>query len=257
MKMPLLRPLRSTGLPRSDAAPDFQREFYESGYGTPPLAVPARSPGFNSWLPATSRIDVAISLLPGGRRLLDVGCGDGQLLRQASAKYQELFGVDIAANRLKTAREKLEGLPQPSDLRTLNLDREDLPFASDYFDAVTAVAVLPFIFDVDHALGEMARVLQPGGSLVLETNNLGFIGHRLAVLFKGRLQTSYFYGWDGNTLHYFSQRPLLSALDSYGLQKSAILASGRLRKIRSLWPAILGGNLVVLARKARRNSRAA
>ena len=252
MKIPLLRPLQPAAQSQTESvAQDFQRQFYESGYEAP-LVVPTRPRILDAWLPSVSRLDVAVSLLPGGVRLLDVGCGDGQLLEQAAVKFKELFGVDIARNRVERANERLKHLLQPCDLRTVKLDRESLPFESDFFDAVVAVAVLPFVFDVDHALHEMTRVLKPGGALLVQTNNLGFLRHRLSVLFRGEVRTSYFYGWDGNTLHYFSRTPLVDALGSCGLRVQTISTSGRLQKIRAKWPAVLGADLIVLAKKAQR-----
>ncbi|HUZ33560.1 MAG TPA: methyltransferase domain-containing protein [Xanthobacteraceae bacterium] len=100
-----------------------------------------------------------------GARLLDVGCGDGALVCAAAAKGAVATGVDpdpamLAAARLRVAQagvhvEFLEGRV------------ERLPFATGSFDVVVAVTVLCFVPNAAAAFGEMARILRPGGRLIL------------------------------------------------------------------------------------------
>src|SRR3990170_4708341 len=79
----------------------------------------------------------------GGRCILDVGCGDRMLLTVLAGKGA---GLDITF---------VEG------------DAGVLPFADATFDTVTAVTVLCFVPDAEHAVREIARVLRPGGRLVI------------------------------------------------------------------------------------------
>lgn len=57
---------------------------------------------------ANPRHEVALSLLRGGRRLLDIGCWDGYLLERVreARLYTELYGVDIVEEAVDTARAK-------------------------------------------------------------------------------------------------------------------------------------------------------
>src|ERR1035437_7644231 len=113
MKIPLLRPLQPAAQSQTESvAQDFQWQFYESGYEAP-LVVPTRPRILDAGLHSVSRLDVAVSLLPGGVRLLVVGCDDVQLLEQAEVKFKDLFGVDIGRNRVERANERLKPLPQP------------------------------------------------------------------------------------------------------------------------------------------------
>ena len=105
------------------------------------------------------------------------------------------------------------------------------------------------MFDMDHALGEMARVLKDKGVLVVQTKNLVYFRHRLSVLLGGQVRTSYFWCWDGNRLHYFTAPFLGRALELHGFRLRGILVSGRVHRLRSRWPRLLGSNLVVLATK--------
>ena len=54
-----------------------------------------------------NRYDLAYRLAPGGDRVLDIGCGDGELLFLLRSKYTEVWGVDIAECRINRILEKM------------------------------------------------------------------------------------------------------------------------------------------------------
>lgn len=231
---------------------DFQQAFYEEGYGEQRVGVP-RWRWLDPWFPAAPRVEVAAALLPGGERVLDVGCGGGGLLRQVRDRYKDLCGVDIAPVQIARARETLGNIGDwRVDLRVVNIDACGLAFEDSYFDAVACISVLPFLFDVDRALAEINRVLKIGGLLVVQTNNLAYAGHRLSLLIGRQPRTSSFHGWDGNTLHYFVLRSLEALLRGHGFVVLWRCCAGRFNKIRSLWPSLLGGDLIALAKKVGR-----
>jgi ubiquinone/menaquinone biosynthesis C-methylase UbiE len=97
------------------------------------------------------------------RRSLDVGCGTGfQAVLLADLGY-ESHGVDISAGLLAIARSRLRS-------PTLALgDVEALPYRDATFDVVSCCgSTLSFVERADRALGEIGRVLRPGGVLLLE-----------------------------------------------------------------------------------------
>jgi ubiquinone/menaquinone biosynthesis C-methylase UbiE len=106
---------------------------------------------------------LAVAELALGTRLLDVGCGTGRWNR----RYQELGlrakRIDATPGTLRTARER--GTTAP--LIAGEVGR--LPVADAYFDAVSDVTVVQHIplAQQAQALGEMLRVLKPGGRLIL------------------------------------------------------------------------------------------
>ena len=100
-----------------------------------------------------------------GARVLDIGCADGALVRAFAAQGATAVGVDPDPAMLAAARERAA---EAHSLATFVDGRaESLPFPDASFDAVTAMTVLCFVPDAQGAMREMARVLRPGGRLVL------------------------------------------------------------------------------------------
>lgn len=97
-------------------------------------------------------------------RVLDVGCGTGELLMRLRAKYPDawLAGLDPVPEMLDVARDKLSG---KEDLRIGYAD--SLPWPSASFDVVASCNMFHYISHPVEALREMARVIRPGGALVL------------------------------------------------------------------------------------------
>jgi SAM-dependent methyltransferase len=87
-----------------------------------------------------------------GMRVLDVGCGSGELLVAAAARGADVAGIDDAEGMLAIARERLPD----ADLRAGRLER--LPWEDRSFDVVTAINALQFADDMGAALAEAARV---------------------------------------------------------------------------------------------------
>ncbi|MFI5030292.1 MAG: class I SAM-dependent methyltransferase [Reyranellales bacterium] len=98
-------------------------------------------------------------------RFLDAGCGDGALLCAAAARGAEVTGVDPDHSMLSAARKRLAAAGVRATL--LEGRVEQLPFPNASFDVVAANTVLCFVSNASSAVREMARVLRPGGRLVL------------------------------------------------------------------------------------------
>ncbi len=102
-------------------------------------------------------------------RILDVACGTGRSLAQIAEALpgQQYFGVDLSPFYLAEARSNLASVPEVS---LVVENAEQLPFRDGYFDVVTSTYLLHELprRARRRAVAEMARVLAPGGRLVLE-----------------------------------------------------------------------------------------
>ncbi len=119
-------------------------------------------------------LPLAAQHLAGARHVLDVGCGEGQVSRLAARLGAEVIGVDPTWNCVRVAAERGTSVARAGAAA--------LPFADASFDAVVACLVFEHIRDVDEAIAEVARVLQPGGRFcfflnhpLLQTPNSGWI----------------------------------------------------------------------------------
>jgi SAM-dependent methyltransferase len=110
-------------------------------------------------------IPLAVEELGGAGRVLDVGCGDGQIARALAVTGCTVTGIDPTCRNLEVARERAGG-PE-----YLEGSATDLPFGDAHFDAVVACLVFEHIDDVDAAIAEVSRVLRPGGRFAFFLNH--------------------------------------------------------------------------------------
>jgi len=187
-------------------------------------------------------------------RVLDIGCSAGNFLIPIKQLCNEVHGLDIAAfpGAWDILRDQYD-----IHCQTFDFDKGDLPFPENHFSAVTMIMVLEHVFNVHHAIGEIARVLEPGGSAVIQVPNLAYLKRRFSLLL-GRLpitadhgDTEFKKSWDGQHLHHFTLDALKMIFARFGLQVEQCRCFGRLAALRSRWPSMLGADLTVLAKKQR------
>lgn len=114
----------------------------------------------------------SIGVRPGGR-LLDIGCGEGFLLRDAERAGLRPFGVEIAFNALQLSRTRI---PAAGLARATG---EALPFRDAAFDIVMCLGSLEHFLDPARGIREIARVLRPDGVALLAVPNADFVVWRL------------------------------------------------------------------------------
>lgn len=105
--------------------------------------------------------------VPDRARVLDVGCGAGTYVRYQAGLGHRAAGVDFS---LPSLRRALDADPGRKG-RYLAADGYALPFAPDVFDLVTCIGVVQASGRPDALIGEIARVLRPGGLVIVEALN--------------------------------------------------------------------------------------
>lgn len=111
------------------------------------------------------------------RDLLDVGTGTGRILEVLAPKVERAIGIDLSKEMLMVARSNLERAHIRNGSVRLG-DMYHLPMAAGSFDAVTVHQVLHFAERPAGVIDESARVLRPGGRLVI----VDFHAHELDAL---------------------------------------------------------------------------
>lgn len=105
-----------------------------------------------------------------GERVLEIGCGTGELGAMLCARGATVEGFDVSAAMIEVARERIatEGLGQQLSVRQMGVDGMEALAAASY-DAVVATLVLSELSDDErrYALRNAARVLRPGGRMVI------------------------------------------------------------------------------------------
>jgi len=99
-----------------------------------------------------------------GCRLLDIGCGDGDFALELGRRGAAVTGVDMSPAMIEAARRHHAGR---SEATFQVAKATELPFANGSFDVVVAMTILCFVADAAPAFREIARVLRPGGRLVI------------------------------------------------------------------------------------------
>ena len=108
---------------------------------------------------------VSIARIRPGERVLDVASGSGDLARAFAARGADVWMSDINGPMLARGRDRM--LDAGRKAAAVRCDAERLPFADAYFDCVSVGFGLRNMTRKDAALAEMARVLRPGGRLLV------------------------------------------------------------------------------------------
>jgi ubiquinone/menaquinone biosynthesis C-methylase UbiE len=107
-----------------------------------------------------------------GQRLLDAGCGAGDVARWLAGAVSpggEVVALDYSAATLAAARARHDG----GDIRYVTGDISALDLPDDSFDGVWCERVLQHVADADVAIGELIRVTRPGGRICLLDTDWG------------------------------------------------------------------------------------
>ncbi len=166
-------------------------------------------------------------------KILDIATGTGDLAFEAvRINPSKIIGVDIAENMLEIARKKAEQRNLSSLISFQLAASENLPFDSEQFDYITVAFGVRNFEDLEKGLGEMLRVLKPGGkAIILEFSkpDNSFILTLYYFYFKrilplvGKLvsKSSFAYTYLPNSVEEFPYgRSFLSIMENVGFTKT-------------------------------------
>jgi ubiquinone/menaquinone biosynthesis C-methylase UbiE len=156
------------------------------------------------------------------QRVLDVGCGDGVQARFLASPGQ-VVGLDLSLNRLRRA---LDVNPPP--FQAMSADVSRLPFRDESFDAVVCGQLIEHLTAPDVALAEMARVLRPGGHVLIDTPSKTNVVDALFKLFLGKNATWGLY-MDPTHVAFYDKSEVLGMLRRAGFDRITVRGAPTLR----------------------------
>lgn len=158
-----------------------------------------------------------------GRHVLDVGCGNGYVLSRFAAEGAHVYGVDLTEAGVGLCRRRFElrGLHGQFTVGSA----EDLPYPDDTFDVVCSMGVLHHTPDTQKAVGEVFRVLKPGGRLIV------MFYHRNSAKFRLNLYLR-------RLMQFRSLQRLVNEVDGHGNPKGDVYSEKELRSLLRSFEAL-------------------
>lgn len=194
-------PLCASAIPYELGTPEYFR-YYDR------LREANESIQFSYWLheyPAFS-----------GRKVLDVGVGNGYVLSKYAYEGARVFGIDLTEMGIGLSRRRFERLGLKGHF--IRGNAEELPFESDTFDCVCSMGVLHHTADPAKAVDEIYRVLKPGGRLIV------MVYHRNSALYRLKFPLMSFV--TGKTM-----QQLVNEVDGVGNPKGSVFSKNELRRL--------------------------
>ncbi len=154
-----------------------------------------------------------------GKKVLDVGCGNGWVLRHYARAGADVTGVDITEAGIQLCRTRFKNENLKGNFVVGNA--EELPFPDNTFDAVSCMGVVHHTANPQKAVSEIYRVLKPGGRLIF------MLYHRNSVLYRFKFPLL-------KLITGKSMQQLVNEVDGFGNPRGDVYSKEEMR-------ALLGG----------------
>lgn len=102
-----------------------------------------------------------------GKRVLDVGCGQGVLCNLSAQMHAEVVGIDMSFSSLLEAKQGAHELGTTQAVHFIQADAENLPFSHDAFDTVLSIGVLHHTPNIQDGIREIHRVIKTDGQITI------------------------------------------------------------------------------------------
>lgn len=196
-------------------------------------------------------------LTPPGKRILEVGFGNGNVMYNLRNRAEDLFGVEMSDQRCAKVQMQFMENNIKGKCSVGNIE-EGLSFPDQFFDVIIWADVVEHVVDVWKAMGEINRLLKMGGTLVTITPNIAYIKRRLFLLigkFPSTSGTDEGLGvrkgelFDGGHLHYFTFPSLEKLYRKYGLSLTMRFGYGPLGRIHNGFPKLCSNSIGLVGKK--------
>ena len=208
-----------------------------------------------------NRFEATIKWVGEGKRLLEIGAGNGSVIKALRPQFEECIATEISEPRVTALKNYFVHDAQIKILHH-DIETERIPFPNEYFDTVLLVDVIEHVINPIAVLQEINRVLVQGGKLYIHTPNIAKWTRRLKLLFGYFPSTASMnegftqydtqeatHLYDEGHLHYFTFRSLSRLLKERARFSEIVrYGYGHLRMFCELWPTLLS-DIVLVATK--------
>ena len=171
----------------------------------------------------------ALAGVPLGSRVLDAGCGNGQLAGQLASRGWAVSGADSSGSGVQVAQATYP------DVTFLHADFSTPLDVDTRFDAAVCVEVIEHVFAPALFLTHLAGALRPGGRLVLTTPYHGYLKNVL-IAASGKFDQHVGALWEGGHIKFWSPATVATALTRAGFRDVQVRGVGR---VAYLWKSMI------------------
>lgn len=186
-------------------------------------------------LPELKRILASDAVLPGAKRLFELGCGNGSVANELVRMGWEVSGVDPSEQGIAQANARYPAIP----LR-IGSAYDDLAIQYGTFPIVVSMEVVEHVYAPRKYAATLFSLIEGGGSAIVSTPYHGY-WKNLALAITGKTDKHFTALWDHGHIKFWSERTLSALLEEAGFRDIEFKRVGRI-------PA-LAKSMIAIARK--------